>query len=134
MKRANFEITITLINQQFFMKAILTLVLAFSLMSVNAQTAGTKINQPDSTKKTQVVEASCGECQFHLEGKGCHLAVKINGKAYYVDGTAIDEHGDAHASDGFCEAIRKAEVQGELINGRFKATYFKLIKPTKDKE
>lgn len=87
--------------------------------------------QPDSTKKLQVIEASCGECQFGLQGKSCDLAVRINGKAYFVDGTSIDEHGDAHAKDGFCEAIRKAEVQGEIVNNRFKATYFKLVPEAK---
>jgi hypothetical protein len=98
------------------------------------QTKPSKISQPDSTKKIQIVEASCGECQFHLTGKSCDLAVRINGKAYFVDGTSIDEHGDAHAKDGFCEAIRKAEVQGEIVNNRFKATYFKLIQPAAAKE
>lgn len=77
--------------------------------------------------KTMVVEASCGECQFGMKGKDCDLAVRIDGKAYFVDGTSIDDHGDAHAADGFCEAIRKAEVQGEIVNGRFVATYFKLL-------
>ena len=85
------------------------------------------IHIPDTTKKIQIVDAACGECQFHMPGKGCHLAVRIQGKSYFVDGTDIDSHGDAHAEDGFCEATRKAEVQGEIINNRFKATYFKLI-------
>ena len=89
------------------MKLFLTLTLCFFLAAVNAS--------------------------FIWKGKGCHLAVRINGKAYFVDGTTIDEHGDAHASDGFCEAIKKAEVQGEVVGGRFKVTYFKLIKPTKEK-
>jgi hypothetical protein len=84
---------------------------------------------PDSTKKIQEVEASCGECNFSMPGKGCELAVRINGKAYFVDGTSINDHGDAHAKDGFCEAVRKAKVQGEIVEGRFKATYFKLVKP-----
>ena len=82
----------------------------------------------DSTKKVQIVEASCGECQFKLPGKSCDLAVRIDGKAYFVDGTSIDDHGDAHAKDGFCEAIRKAEVQGEIVDNRFKATWFRLIR------
>lgn len=102
------------------------------MLTASAQNTASKISQPDSTKKIQVVETSCGECQFHLPGKGCNLAVRIDGKAYFVDGTTIDEHGDAHAKDGFCEAIRKAEVQGELINNRFKVTYFKLVKPLKE--
>ena len=115
------------------MKPLFTLAFCLFAAAANAQTAAPNINKADSTKKIQIAEASCGECQFHLEGKGCHLAVRINGKAYFVDGTTIDEHGDAHAIDGFCEAIKKAEVQGEVISGRFKATYFKVIKPKKDK-
>lgn len=82
---------------------------------------------PDSTKKILTAEASCGQCQFGLKAKGCDLAVRLDGNSYFVDGTSIDQHGDAHATDGFCEAIRKAEVQGAVINGRFKATYFKLL-------
>lgn len=103
----------------------------FIAATANAQSK----NLPDSTKKLQLVEASCGQCQFAMTGKkGCDLAVRIDGKAYFVDGTKIDEHGDAHAADGFCEAIRKAEVQGEVVDGRFKATYFKLVKEEKKKQ
>lgn len=51
----------------------------------------------------------------------------MNGKAYFVDGTGIDDHGDAHANDGFCNKIRKAKVQGEVVEGRFKARYFALL-------
>ena len=81
--------------------------------------------------KKQVVEASCGQCQFKMEGKSCDLAVRIDGKAYFVDGTSIDSHGDAHAADGFCAAIRKAEVNGSIVNDRFIATDFKLLPETK---
>lgn len=77
--------------------------------------------------KTMVVEASCGQCQFGLTGGGCDLAVKIDDKAYYVDGSSMDEHGDAHSHDGMCNAVRKAEVSGEVVEGRYKATSFKLL-------
>ena len=86
-----------------------------------------KVAIQDSANATQIVEVSCGQCQFKMEGKGCDLAVRVNNKAYYVDGTKIDEHGDAHAKDGFCEAIRKAEVKGAVVGDRFKVTYFKLL-------
>ena len=77
----------------------------------------------------QVVEAACGQCQFKMtEKSGCDLAVKIDGKSYFVDGTTIHDHGDAHADDGFCEAIRQANVKGEIIDGRFKAETFTLVK------
>ena len=39
-------------------------------------------------------------------------------------------YGDAHAEDGFCNSIRKAKVQGEVKDNRFKVTYFQLIPET----
>lgn len=87
----------------------------------------------DPKKKVQTVEASCGQCNFGLKDKrGCDLAVRIDGKAYFVEGTKIDEHGDAHAEDGFCEKIRQAEVQGEVKDNKFKVTYFKLLPVKKE--
>ena len=105
----------------------ITLYFCLSLVVAQSQTSEIKKNIPDSTKKIISVEASCGMCQFGMKAKDCSLAVRIDGKVYFVDGSSIDEHGDAHAKDGFCEAVRKAEVQGEIVNNRFKATYFKLI-------
>ena len=81
----------------------------------------------DPSKKVSIVEASCGQCQFKMPGKGCTLAVRINGKAYFVDKAHIDGFGDAHAKMGFCNAIRKAKVQGEIVDNKFVPTYFKLI-------
>ena len=101
--------------------------------SVFGQRADSTMAKPDPKKKVQVVEAACGECRFKMEGSSCDLAVKIGDKPYFVDGTSIDSHGDAHAKDGFCNAIRKAEVQGEIVNNRFKATYFKLLKDEEKK-
>ena len=78
--------------------------------------------------KTQIVEASCGQCQFGMTSKkGCDLALRIDGKSYFVEGTKLDDHGDAHAEDGFCSAIRTAEVSGEIVNDNFVATSFKLL-------
>lgn len=83
-------------------------------------------------EKPKVVDASCGQCKFGMEGKGCTLAVKIDGKPYFVEGTDINKHGDAHSADGFCSAVRKAEVTGEVVGDKFKATSFKLL-PAKTK-
>lgn len=110
------------------MKLLLTVILGgFSIFPALSQQKESKISVPDSTKKILIVEAACGQCQLGLKASGCDLAVRIKGKSYFVDGTSIDKHGDAHAEDGFCNAIRKAEVQGEIINDRFKATYFKMV-------
>ncbi|MBK6990602.1 MAG: hypothetical protein IPH34_01695 [Chitinophagaceae bacterium] len=119
------------------MKSLITLIIcSFFAIQLSAQNSPSKTSKPDSTKKIMIVEASCGQCQFKIKGGGCDLAVRLDGKGYFVDGTKIDEHGDAHAEDGFCEAIRKAEVQGGIVNDRFVATYFKLVaeKPKKEKE
>ena len=104
------------------------------ISSAFGQKGDPKVATPDPSKKIQIVETACGECQFKLTGKGCDLAVRIDGKSYFVDGTDIDSHGDAHAKDGFCNAVRKAEVQGEIVNDRYRVTYFKLIKSPEKKE
>lgn len=101
----------------------------FTVSGLFAQKTNPQISIPDATKKTMVVETACGECQFKMTGKTCDLAVRIDGKSYFVDGTTIDEHGDAHAKEGFCNAIRKADVQGSIVNDKFKVTYFKLHLP-----
>ena len=101
------------------MKRILTLLLLISSISIWAQ------DKKDNSK-IQIVEASCGQCQFGMEGKSCDLAVRIDGKSYFVEGTNIDAHGDAHAKDGFCASIRKAAVNGTIKDNKFVVTYFKL--------
>ena len=106
------------------MKKIITLFIALFSFSVVAQ-------ETKEQPKKQIVEASCGQCQFGMKGKSCDLAVRLEGKSYFVDGTNIDQHGDAHAADGFCAKVRKAEVVGEIVDNRFKVTYFKLLPETK---
>lgn len=114
------------------MKKLLTFLFCFSCLTALAQPKENP--QPDPAKKLLTVDASCGQCKLGLKGKGCNLAVKIDDKAYFVDGSDIDSHGDAHADDGFCNKVRKAEVQGQVVNNRFKATYFKLLPEPAKKE
>lgn len=109
------------------MKKLATL-LFFLLLNI---TFAQEKNKKD--EKKQIVEASCGQCQFGMKSKkGCDLAVRIDGKSYFVEGTSIDDHGDAHGKDGFCEAIRKAEVVGEVKENVFVVSSFKLL-PKKKK-
>ncbi len=115
------------------MRSVFVLASCFFMLAAFGQNGHGKTILPDPGKPIQIVEAACGECKFGLHGKSCDLAVRINGKSYFVDGTGIDSPGDAHAKEGMCNAIRKAEVQGEIIDGRFKASYFKLIEPKNQK-
>ncbi|TCJ14023.1 hypothetical protein EPD60_08390 [Flaviaesturariibacter flavus] len=103
------------------------LLLIFSLALAGTASAQQKV-APDSLR---TVEAACGQCRFGLPGKGCDLAVRFGGKAYFVDGTSIDKHGDAHAADGFCKAVRQARVKGSVVDGRFKATHFEVLPAVK---
>ncbi|CAM3975691.1 DUF6370 family protein [Flavobacterium weaverense] len=102
------------------MKKIVLATFLFITATINAQDKKEEI-------KPQIVEAACGQCQFNMKGHDCDLAVRIDGKSYFVDGTSIDSHGDAHADDGFCAAIRKAEVVGKIVDNRFKVTSFKVL-------
>ena len=80
----------------------------------------------------QVMEASCGQCLFEMGEGGCDLAVRIDGKGYFVDGTGIDDHGDAHAGDGFCSVLRQAKVTGKVENNRFVVKSFELLPLNKE--
>lgn len=105
------------------------LAIAFFLLALGANAQEKKITKP------QVVEASCGQCNFGMKDKkGCDLAVKIDGKPYFVDGTNLDDHGDAHSEDGFCSKVRSAEVTGEVKDNRFVASSFKLLPQKKEKK
>jgi hypothetical protein len=111
------------------MRILTTILFVFFSIAAGAQSKDSLLKKPDPAKKLMTVETACGQCKFGLVAEDCSLAVRINGKAYFADGTDIDAHGNAHAKDGFCNAVRKAQVQGELVNDRFKLSYFKLLKP-----
>ncbi len=93
---------------------------AFMAVSATAQTKSREL-------KNKTVEASCAQCQFKLkEPRGCDLSIRLDGKVYFVDGTNLDAHGDAHEEDGFCNAIRQAKVSGTIQGDRIRVTRFEL--------
>ncbi len=82
----------------------------------------------------QYVEASCGMCNFDQKNdRGCALAVRMDNKVYYVEGTTIKDHGNPHADDGFCNVVKKAKVSGEIKDGKFYASSFALVPEKKSK-
>ncbi len=115
-------------------RVMFTLLISFFALSSFSQSTEATIATATIEDNSQVVmEVSCGKCKFGLPGKSCDLAIKIKEKAYYVDGVSIDALGDAHGHDGLCNVIRKANVEGKLVDNRFIATSVKLL-PIEEKK
>lgn len=108
------------------MKKLITIT-SMMLLSIASFAQNPTTKTLDPNKKVLMVDASCGQCKFKMKGDGCTLAVRMNGKSYFVDKSNIEDYGDAHAKMGFCNAIRKAKVQGEIVDSKFVASYFELI-------
>jgi hypothetical protein len=114
-------------------KIILSVILmAFYLISFSQDIKKTKLVF-DSKKETHHVETACGVCIFKMKGDGCKLAIRMNGKDYFADGTGIDDYGDAHDQEGFCNASSQANIQGKIIGDRFLVTYMELVKKEEKK-
>lgn len=75
-----------------------------------------------------IYNVSCGKCNFDMTGDECDIAIEINGKHYYIEGSEIDDHGDEHAADGLCSTTRKANVKGKIKFGVFIAESVELVK------
>ena len=60
--------------------------------------------------------------------KECNLAIQIGEKSYLVQGTKMSELGDPHAKDGMCNAVRVANVVGNVKDDIFLADSFELQK------
>ena len=68
-------------------------------------------------------------CNFGMDAKdGCSLAIKIGEATYPVKGTGIDDHGDSHAKDGFCNAVSVVSVVGNVKDNLFLAESFEFQK------
>ena len=87
-----------------------------------------KAAQKPSTLEERLVTAGCATCIFEMKNvTGCKLAVEIEGKHLLVKGTSIDDHGDAHAGDGLCNAARRSIVSGRVKEGVFVSSSLKLL-------
>ena len=82
-----------------------------------------------STKRIQGnVLVSCGMCNFYTDNNDCSLAVKIGKTVLEVKGVGIDDHGDSHAKDGYCNVIKKVYVEGIVRKNSFYATKMDVSK------
>jgi len=104
------------------------LLLFISMLIGNYCFAQTQKNyqHADSSLKFYEAEVSCGSCNFKMKGEGCFLAIRLNGKNYFVQDAGIDDFGDAHKKDGFCNSIRQVIVQGEIKEEKFKLSYLRF--------
>ncbi len=72
--------------------------------------------------------AGCATCIFNMKDvTGCKLAVKIDGAPYLVTGSDIDDHGNAHATDGLCNSARNAIIEGAIQEDQFAATKIEIL-------
>ena len=112
------------------MRSILDTVIFFYFFSSNIVLPFQNELKSEHTMRVNlIVDASCAKCQMGKNNDDeCLLAVEINSDIYYVEGTTIDDHGDAHAIDGFCNVGRKAHVEGIIDDGRFYLDKFRLLK------
>jgi NADH dehydrogenase [ubiquinone] 1 alpha subcomplex assembly factor 1 len=86
-------------------------------------------NPSEIVVETQDAKVGCATCVFHMPGvEGCKLAVEIDGKRYLVQGSDINDHGDAHAPDGLCNTARRASVKGKIAGDRFIAQEFRVLR------
>ncbi|MBI89882.1 MAG: hypothetical protein CMG60_07330 [Candidatus Marinimicrobia bacterium] len=57
---------------------------------------------------------SCGMCNFMSQDNDCSLAIKVGKNVISVVDIGIDEHGDSHANDGYCNVIKKVYIEGVI--------------------
>ena len=112
------------------MRSILDTVIFFYFFSSNIVLPfQNELKSEHTIRVNLIVDASCAKCQMGKNNDDeCLLAVEINSDIYYVEGTTIDDHGDAHAIDGFCNVVRKAHVEGIIDDSRFYLDKFRLLK------
>jgi len=84
----------------------------------------------DSKQKLdkQIVETSCGMCQFgQIDQKGCHINIRLGQKVLPVVGAPKLTMEEMHAPGSYCVAIRKARVSGTIDQDRFLASSWDLL-------
>ena len=114
-----------------------TIILIFSLFLISEVMAGCGGCGPSRSKKSEKkgllesvprnnyiegnVLISCGMCNFMNGDRDCALTIKVGSEVLTVRDVGIDDHGDSHARDGYCNVIKKVYVEGRVKGKSFKA-------------
>ena len=70
----------------------------------------------------RIVEAACARCMYDMQDvMECAAAVKIDGKPYIIAGAKLDDQ-----ENELCSSAKKADVAGDLKDGKFVASVIKL--------
>jgi len=73
------------------------------------------------------VIASCNKCNLgKKDDKKCSMGIQIGDRTLRIKDIK-HEHTEAHSSDGICNSLRIAYVEGTRMMNYFDASYFKLI-------
>ena len=94
----------------------------------NIAPAGLLEKIPANNRVEGNVLVSCGMCNFMNGDNDCALTVKIGSRVLKVEGVGIDDHGDSHASDGYCNVIKKKYVEGIVRKNSFLPTKMDAVK------
>ena len=74
---------------------------------------------PRPMKINMIVDTSCANCQFKMEGiEECFLAVEINSEFFLIDDKIINFF-DGNSENKFCKEFKKAHVKGEIFENEF---------------
>lgn len=102
-------------------RTVITLVSFIFLVSLSAE-EGHK--HEDHKSAAHVYSVGCGSCIYDVKGaKGCPSYIKVNGKALPLTGIKTSFH-----KLGLCGKEGKAKVDGKVVDGKFVATSFELVK------
>ena len=130
------DIRQTQLRKKMTKKTLLLIMLCGIANTIHAGCGGCSTNRSHSTsyntESKGLVEAipankfikgnviiSCGMCNFMTNDNDCSMAIKIGKGVYNVSGVNINEHGDSHATDGYCNVIKKVYVEGRVSGNRF---------------
>lgn len=106
-----------------FKKTIFTLVTFIFIVSLSAE-------EGHKHTSAHIYSVGCGSCIYDVKGaKGCPGYIKVEGKAIPLTGLNISFH-----KLGLCSKEGKAKVEGKVVDGKYVATSFELIKDDDHKD
>ena len=110
----------------------------FLVLSVAAGCShNTAIRAPDQqlAGAAHSIEAGCAMCIYQMPGiEECVLAVRWDDRDWLVDGSGIDDHGDAHAPDGLCLVARPGKMIATATEGNRIDVESLVLVPQKEAE